>query len=214
MRRFLRPMLVLFVTLVALAASLSLAYAQDPEDSVAAPTGGASASARNASCIQPDPAQNVCYLNLSEMTYSDPGNFTGLEIDLAVGLTGEDPENYPVVASYQGYEENLFVPYDRNGLGFQVPCGEANPPDGKKGFDYTLRASFSGGSGGGIESVRVVCPAYVPGVPTAVGTNSFTATLDRLSRHQATFVALAVTTGLLTNLLVPAGLRRWHKRTE
>jgi hypothetical protein len=200
-------MLVMLLTVVALFASLSAAYAQDPEDAVAAPTGGATSSVGDASCIQPDPAQNVCYVN-ADVDYTNPDNNVG--ITLTLGLSDEDVYSHPVVANYRSYAD-LYISYDRNGLGFQVPCGEANPPGGKMGFDYQLTAWFTGGGG---TPVRVTCPAYDPGVPTAVGANSFSATLDRLAPYQGFIVALVVGAGLLVNVLVPARLRQWRKRIQ
>ncbi len=210
MHRFLRPMLVMLLTLVALAASLSLAYAQDPEDALTAPTGEVRTLVADTSCIQPDPTQNVCYVNVGLLRYSDSDALSSLGITLTLGLTSEDVYSHPVVGSFEDHDD-VYTSADRHGLGFQVPCGEANPRGGKMGFDYTLTAWFSGG---GATPDHVTCPAFIPGIPAAVGTNSFSATLDRLAPYQGFIVALVVGAGLLVNVLVPARLRRWGRRTQ
>ena len=205
MRRLLIPLLTALLTVVALFASFSVTHAQEPD--VSAPEGGIP-HVQDWSCVQPNPAQDACFINFRQLTFNTGSDVTvGLEVTVAISGT---PNNlHPIVASYLGAESEgaLFITGATNGLGFQVACGEAATPGSRYGNTYRV----------GISGYRsnLACPAYVPQVPpTAVGVNTFSATLDRLAPYQGYLVALVVGVGLLVNLLVPARLKQWRKRTE
>jgi hypothetical protein len=159
-------------------------------------------------CYQPDPSVNACYVNFRELTATN--GCCALNVTVTLGLSREEAN---VVAAYNRADDyEVFATHEQNGMGFLVACGEATSPEDQLGQQYALTAY--GLDAEFWHSSAPQCPAYHPGLPTAIGTNSFTATLDRLSHHQATFVALAVAAGLLVNLLVPARLKQWRKRTE
>jgi hypothetical protein len=210
MRRILLPLTIAIGLALLLWGGLDVARAQEPQA-----VEGFAVDVEGLYCYQPIPAQDACYVNFQSVYASaNPGYSPQLTVSL--GLS-DDPTTLPHVAYYRGVgtTEALTVTHDMNGMGFQVACGTASPGNPRQGNNYLIRftvATVQGEFGGA--TGPVACPAYVPQVPTAIGSNTFSATLDRLTRHQATFVALAVATGLLVNLLVPARLKQWRKRTE
>ena len=212
MRRYLVPLLTALLTVVVLFASHSVADAQEPAESAPAAPEGAPAL-EHPYCYQPDPAQNTCYINFREL------NVTHAEVrKVVLGIGDEGGESRSVAIYTETPTSNtIYATAEMNGPGFPVACGEETedtPYD--IGASYFLNVyplsvnnSDLGGTGASVD-----CPAYVPGVPTAIGANSFTATLDRLAPYQGLIVALVVGVGLLVNVLVPARLRQWRKRTQ
>lgn len=213
MRRLLIPLLTALLTVVALFASLSVAHAQEPAESAPSAPQGSEEIPQDISCIQPVAEQNVCYINARELNWSV---FEGkLVVSLTLGLqsdpTEEDDRVLGMYTVWNNSDTALSIPNTQNGMGFQVACGEPATPGSLLGSPYRLTIKTNAGNK---FYGYVTCPAYIPGIPTAVGANSFTATLDRLAPYQGYLVALVVGVGLLVNLLVPARLKQWRKRTE
>jgi hypothetical protein len=205
MRRLVVPVVITLLILVTLFTVLPTAHAQDPDaNAPTAPEG--SGLFEDVSCIQPDVEQNVCYINVREL------NVPASVFSLTLEALSPPSNDQRVLGSYEAStaDTNINIPHTMHGMGFKVACGEAMPPGNPMGTRYQL--GVRRGSSGNFD--QVTCPAFVPGVPTAIGANSFTATLDRLAPYQGYLVALVVGVGLLVNLLVPARLRQWRKRTE
>jgi hypothetical protein len=229
MRRLLLPILTTVFAFLALLSSLQVVRAQAPDEdaplgtvsSPASPAGGDFMSTDYAYCRQPDASQDACYITYRGVQMS--GGSTGAVIT-AMSVTLVNGTDTRLVAVYQppSHSETSYqwtVRHDSDEDGLRVACG-APGVDGVANYGeiYGLRFHMSSVTNGFKHETtherEIACPAYDPGTPTAVGANSFSAALNRLSRHQATFVALAVATGLLVNLLVPARLKQWRKRTE
>jgi hypothetical protein len=109
------------------------------------------------SCYQPDPAQDMCYINWYYMSVDAAPNYI---ISMTATLNAFGP-----VARYSGFfQTSMYVPYEMNSRGFQVPCGAlgagGNPQFGNA-YGWTIRARDSAG----LKSANygtVYCPAYVP----------------------------------------------------
>lgn len=205
MRRLVVPVIITLLILVTLFTVLPTAHAQDPDaNAPTAPEG--SLIIEDVSCIQPNVEQNVCYINVREL------NVQTIAFSLTLEALSPPSNEERVLGSYAArfQDPSLNIPHTMHGMGFQVACGEAVPPGNPMGTRYQLAVNTDGLA----NFAQVTCPAFVPGVPTAIGANSFTATLDRLAPYQGYLVALVVGVGLLVNLLVPARLKQWRKRTE
>ncbi len=131
-----------------------------PSDSVAASSPDAVnigfIDSPSATCFQPDPAQNVCYVNYYYVSVSASPNYM---ITMTLTL------NPRVVAHTQGFfQTSIYVPYNMYGQGFKVACGAlgagGNPQLGNA-YAYTIRARDSAGLSAANYGT-VYCPAYLP----------------------------------------------------
>lgn len=111
----------------------------------------------SATCYQPDPAQNACYINWYYMSVDASPNYM---ITMTAMLNDFGP-----VAHVQGFfQTSMYVPYNMLGQGFKVACGAlgagGNPTLGSA-YAYTIRArdsvNLSSANYG-----TVYCPAYAP----------------------------------------------------
>lgn len=110
-----------------------------------------------AACFQPDPAQDVCYVNWYYMSVSaSPDYIVWMMAEInAIGK----------VARYSGFfQTSMYVPYNMNGKGFKVACGAlgaGGDPEWGNAWAWTLRARDSAGLSSANYGT-VYCPAYVP----------------------------------------------------
>ena len=212
MRHFVQATRATLLVLVIAFAFLATAYAQGPEQVGSASPEGQGVLVPDATfCYQPDPAVDACVINYGEVVYHDIAGETLLFMTVTV-----DSEVRALYNFYVVQQDDIYLPYGTHPEGLRVACGTAGI-DGNLAtgyvYDVGMTAHVINGASS-IQNYQVSCPAYTPQVPTAVGANSFTATLDRLAPYQGYLVALVVGVGLLVNLLVPARLKQWRKRTE
>jgi len=110
-----------------------------------------------ATCYQPDPAQDVCYVNWYYMAVdASPNYMIWMQAELnAIGKVGR----------YQGFfQTSMYVPYNMHGQGFKVACGAlgaGGDPELGNAYAYTLRARDSADLGAANYGT-VYCPAFTP----------------------------------------------------
>lgn len=103
-----------------------------------------------ASCVQPDPAQNACYINWYYMNV-DAGTS-------AYMITMTATINPNVRARYYGFfQQTMYVPFNMQPTGFKVLCG--SPPGNYYAWTILARASDGLGSA---NYGTVQCPPYQP----------------------------------------------------
>jgi hypothetical protein len=110
-----------------------------------------------ASCYQPDPSQDACYINWYYMQVDANPNYI-ISMTAQINATG-------IVGSYHGFfQTGMYVPFSMNGQGFRVACGPlgsgGNPQLGNA-YPWTIRARDSAG----LKSANygtVYCPAFTP----------------------------------------------------
>ncbi len=110
-----------------------------------------------ATCYQPDPAQNVCYINWYSM-YVDAGS-PNYMISMTVSIANK-PRAY-----YGGFfQQTMYVPFGMHSPGFKVPCGgpgaSGDPVTGLH-YAYTIRARSTDGLGSA-NFGSAICPYYQP----------------------------------------------------
>ncbi|MCU0522130.1 MAG: hypothetical protein MUF84_15735 [Anaerolineae bacterium] len=139
----------------------------DNQRVISGPSAGVSASSPDAvnigfidsptaMCYQPNPAQDVCYINWYYLSVSASPNYM---ITMTVTL------NPRAVSHYQGFfQTSMYAPFNMHGQGFKVACGAlgagGNPVLGNA-YAYTIRARDSAN----LQSANygtAYCPAYVP----------------------------------------------------
>lgn len=93
----------------------------------------------SATCYQPDPAQDVCYINWYYMSVSASPNYM---ITMTVMLN-----TFGVVDHVQGFfQTSMYVPYNMHGQGFKVACGAkgaGGDPGLGNAYSWTIRARDS-----------------------------------------------------------------------
>ena len=110
-----------------------------------------------ATCYQPDPAQDVCFVNWYYMAVDASPNYViWMQAELnAIGKVGR----------YQGFfQTSMYVPYNMHGQGFKVACGAlgaGGDPELGNAYAYTLRARDSADLGAANYGT-VYCPAFTP----------------------------------------------------
>jgi len=111
----------------------------------------------SATCYQPDPEQNLCYINWYYLSVSASPNYM---ITMTATLN-----DYGPVANVQGFfQTSMYVPYNMLGQGIRVPCGslgQGGVPNLGKAYGYTIRARDSAGLSSANYGT-VYCPAYLP----------------------------------------------------
>ena len=182
MRKFVSLLVVAFLTLTVTFGLIQVARGQgpgEPDESkvinretqganareILAPAQGVAPQQPNisfidspsATCYQPDPAQNACYINWYYMAVDANPNYM---ITMTAFLNAFGP-----VAHVQGFfQTSMYVPYNMLGQGFRVACGApgagGNPSLGNA-YAYTIRARDSAALGSANYGT-VYCPAYTP----------------------------------------------------
>jgi hypothetical protein len=111
----------------------------------------------SATCYQPDPSQNACYINWYYLAVDSNPNYM---ITMTVTLN-----DFGVIAHTQGFFQNsMYVPYNMLGNGFKVPCGAlgaGGSPSLGNAYAYTIRARDSANLGSANYGTAY-CPAYTP----------------------------------------------------
>ncbi len=112
----------------------------------------------SATCYQPNPGRDECYLNWYYMSVSAaPATYM---ITMTVTLNDFGP-----VAHTQGFfQSSMYIPYSMLGDGFKVACGPpgagGNPTLGNA-YQYTIRARDSNGFSA-VNFGAVYCPPFNP----------------------------------------------------
>lgn len=111
----------------------------------------------SATCYQPDPVQDACYLNWYYMSVdANPSYMTMMTVTVnAIG---------PVVRVAGFFQTSMYIPYNMLGQGIRLPCGPlgagGNPALGNA-YSWTINAQDSGN----LKSANygtTYCPAYTP----------------------------------------------------
>jgi hypothetical protein len=109
----------------------------------------------SATCFQPDPAQNACYINWYYLSVDASPNYM---ITMTAILNDFGP-----AAHTQGFfQTSMYVPFNMLGQGFKVPCGAlGSGGDSQLGaaYGYTIRARDSAALGSANYGT-VYCPPY------------------------------------------------------
>jgi hypothetical protein len=111
----------------------------------------------SATCYQPDPNQDTCYITWYYMSVDANPNYM---ITMTAVLN-----NFGPVAHVQGFfQTSMYVPYNMLGQGFKVPCGSpgagGNPGLGNA-YAYTIRARDSANLSSANYGT-VYCPPFGP----------------------------------------------------
>jgi hypothetical protein len=111
----------------------------------------------SATCYQPDPSQDACYINWYYLAVDSNPNYM---ITMTLSLNEFGP-----VAHIQGFfQTSMYTPYNMYDRGFKVACGApgaSGHPVLGKAYAYTVRARDSAG----LTSANygtTYCPAYTP----------------------------------------------------
>lgn len=111
----------------------------------------------SATCYQPDPAQDACYINWYYASVNAAPNYM-ITMTMEVNAIGP-------VANVQGFfQTSMYVPYSMLGEGIKVACGdlgEAGRPRLGKAYAWTIRGRDSAGLKAANYGT-VYCPAYAP----------------------------------------------------
>jgi hypothetical protein len=111
----------------------------------------------SATCYQPDPSQNTCYINWYYMSVSASPNYI---ITMTTVLNSIGP-----VAHSQGFfQTSMYIPYNMLGQGFKVSCGApgaSGDPQLGNAYAYTIRARDSANLGSANYGT-VYCPPFTP----------------------------------------------------
>ncbi len=114
-----------------------------------------------ATCYQPDPAVDACYVNWYYL-YVDGGTNYITRMWVVLNAIGSG-------AQYQGFfQTSMYAPFGMQDRGFKVPCGPLVPspdpavtPDHGNAYGYTVRARDSANLGSANYGT-VYCPAFIP----------------------------------------------------
>ncbi len=108
-------------------------------------------------CYQPDPAENVCYINWYYLSVDAYPNYM-ICMEITINSIGK-------VSSSRGFfQTSMYVPYSMHFRGFKVECGllgAGGDPNRGATYAYTIRAQDSAV----LKSANygeVYCPAYIP----------------------------------------------------
>ena len=179
MRKFTVPTMVAALMLVAAFVATGIARGQGPTGpkvinrevqgenarEIVAPEAGAAPQQPNigfidspsATCYQPDPSQDRCYITWYYMAVNASPNYM---ITMTATLNDFGP-----VAHVQGFfQTSMYVPYNMLGQGFKVPCGSpgaGGDPGLGNAYAYTIRARDSAALGSANYGT-VYCPSFTP----------------------------------------------------
>lgn len=111
----------------------------------------------SATCYQPDPGRDACYLTWYYLSVSSSPNYM---ITMTVSLNNTGP-----VAHTQGFfQTSMYIPYNMLGQGIKVACGPLGAGGNSSlgnAYAYTIRARDSAN----LKSANygtAYCPAYNP----------------------------------------------------
>ena len=111
----------------------------------------------SATCYQPDPAQNACYINWYYMSVDANPNYM-IAMTVTLNTIG-------IVARTGGFfQTSMYVPYNMFDRGLKVPCGslgEGGHPMLGKAYAWTINTRDSSN----LKSANygtTYCPAYTP----------------------------------------------------
>jgi hypothetical protein len=111
----------------------------------------------SATCFQPDPNQNICYVSWYYLSVDASPNYM---ITMTATLNDFGP-----VAHTQGFfQTSMYVPYNMLGQGVKVACGSpgaGGDPQLGKAYAYTIRARDSANLGSANYGT-VYCPPFAP----------------------------------------------------
>lgn len=111
----------------------------------------------SATCYQPDPDQNICYINWYYLSVSASPNYM-----IAMTVTLNTIGNIAYTTGF--FQTSMYVPYNMYDKGFKVACGSlgaGGQPNLGNAYAYTIRAKDSSN----LTSANygtVLCPAYTP----------------------------------------------------
>lgn len=108
-------------------------------------------------CYQPDPAEDLCYINWYYLSVSASPDYM-ICMEVTINAVGK-------VAYYSGFfQTSMYAPYGLHGRGFRVSCGSLGAGGYStlgNAYAYTIRARDSSS----LRSANygtVYCPAYTP----------------------------------------------------
>jgi hypothetical protein len=111
----------------------------------------------SATCYQPDPTQNICYVSWYYLSVNASPNYM---ITMTTFLNDLGP-----VAHTQGFfQTSMYVPYNMLGQGVKVACGApgvGGDPGLGKAYAYTIRARDSSNLSSANYGT-VYCPPFTP----------------------------------------------------
>lgn len=111
----------------------------------------------SATCYQPDPGQDACYLTWYALSVDAAPNYM-ITMTLTLNNTG------PIAHTQGFFQTSMYIPYSMLGDGFKVACGPlgagGNPTLGNA-YAYTVRARDSAGLSSANYGTAY-CPAYTP----------------------------------------------------
>jgi hypothetical protein len=177
-RRIILPLTVAFLLVVAVFGLIQVARGQgqantvvlnqetqgDNRREITGPSGDASdqpnigfIDSPSATCYQPDPSQDVCYINWYYLSVDANPNYM---ISMTVVLN-----DIGMVSRSQGFfQTSMYVPYNMFDSGFKVACGAlgaGGDPKLGNAYSYTIRARDSANLGSANYGTAY-CPAYTP----------------------------------------------------
>lgn len=110
-----------------------------------------------ASCYQPDPSQDACYINWYYMSVNASPNYM-------IAMTATINAIGPVIRYHGFFQTSMYAPFNMQDRGIKVACGPlgagGNPNLGNA-YGWTIRARDSSN----LKSANygtVYCPAYQP----------------------------------------------------
>lgn len=111
----------------------------------------------SATCYQPDPGVDACYLNWYYLSVDAAPSYM-LTMTLSVNEIG------PVAHTQGFFQTSMYIPYDMLGQGVKVACGApgaGGDPQLGNAYAYTIRARDSGGLSAANYGTAY-CPAFQP----------------------------------------------------
>jgi hypothetical protein len=178
MRKFTLPLMIAALLLVAAFITIGVAQGQgsgpqiinhetqgDNVREISAPPGGNAPQQPNisfidspsATCYQPDPSRDECYLNWYYMSVDANPNYM-ITMTLVLNAIG------PVAHTQGFFQTSMYIPYNMLGRGFKVACGAlgagGNPQLGNA-YAYTIRARDSANLSSANYGTAY-CPAFIP----------------------------------------------------
>jgi len=112
---------------------------------------------QSATCYQPDPDQNICYINWYYLSVSASPNYM-----IAMTVTLNTIGNVSYTSGF--FQTSMYVPYNMYDKGFKVACGSlgaGGQPNLGNAYAYTIRAKDSSNLSAANYGT-VYCPAYIP----------------------------------------------------
>lgn len=111
----------------------------------------------SATCYQPDPRADVCYINWYYVSVDANPNYM---ITMTLMLN-----QFGIVSSTNGFfQTSMYIPYNMRGDGFKVACGALGAGGNAElgnAYAYTIRAKDSANLSSANYGT-VYCPAFIP----------------------------------------------------